>query len=50
MAYAIIVLKNILYDLKSLFLKSAKVKLNERYNKHNIFNLTWGERKIHSSH
>jgi hypothetical protein len=36
MAYAILGHKNILYDLKSLLLKSAKWRVNERYNKHKI--------------
>jgi hypothetical protein len=40
MAYAIIVLKNRLDDPKSKFLKSAKGRVNERYNKHKSFNLT----------
>jgi hypothetical protein len=34
-AYAIVILKNILYDLESLFfLKNAKRRVNEIYNKH----------------
>ena len=45
MAYAIVVLKNILYDLKSLFKISVRRRVDERYNKHKIFNLTWRERK-----
>ena len=40
-----LVLKNILYGLKSLFLECVKRRVNERYNKHKSFNLTWGERK-----
>ena len=45
MAYAIVVLKNVIYDLRSLFLKSAKMRVNKIYNKHKSFNLTWGERE-----
>jgi hypothetical protein len=38
-AYAIVVFKDVLYDLKSLF-KSVKKRVNERCDKHKSFNLT----------
>lgn len=45
MAYAIVALKNICYDLKSLFLKMQKRRINERFNKNKNFNLNWGTKK-----
>jgi hypothetical protein len=41
MADAIVALKNILHDLKIIFLKKgAKRRVNDIYNKHKSFNLT----------
>jgi hypothetical protein len=45
MTYVVVVLKNVLSDLKFLFEKSAKRRVNERYSNHKSFNLTLGERK-----
>jgi hypothetical protein len=40
MVDAIVVLKNILHDLKSFSKTIAKRRVNEKYNKHESFNLT----------
>jgi len=39
--YAIVILKNALYDLKSLYLQSTQErKVSKIYNEHKSFNLT----------
>jgi hypothetical protein len=45
MAYAIVIFKKVLYELKMLILKNVKRRVNEIYNKHKSFNLTRREKK-----
>jgi hypothetical protein len=45
MAYIIVVLKNILYNLKSLFKKVQKEELMKDTISTGVFNLTQGEKK-----
>ena len=49
MAYVTVVFKNVLYNLKSLFWKGKKNRVNEDTIRTSVSNLTWGGRKIYGS-